>query len=97
MNNVVKLNGNLVSEPISSLTTKGKAVANFRVAVTRDFPGVGSDFISCTAFSDNADIIKDVKVGTPLVITGCITTNNYEKDGKKHYNTYVLVRKLELA
>jgi single-strand DNA-binding protein len=81
------------------LTQGGTAVTSFTLAVdgrkkqdgTRD-----TDFISCVAFSKQAEIIsKYVSKGQRLGVVGRIMTGSFERDGKKVYTTDVVVEEFD--
>lgn len=95
--NKVELVGNVASDIRSSVTGKGNSVANFLLAVQREFPFEGADFIQITAFKEIADEVKDHKKGTKLNVIGSISTRSYEKDGVKRYITEIIAKKVELV
>ncbi len=97
MNNDVKLQGNIIADPVFAITKKGNTVANLTLAVQRTFPREGADFIRCTLFKEVAESIKELRKGSVVKVQGSLCNDTYEKDGKKHYNSYVLVHKCELA
>ena len=78
------------------------AIARYTLAVDRRYnrnDGQTADFISCTAFSHNAEFAeKYLKQGTKIVIVGRIQTGSYtNKDGNKVYTTDVIVDEQEFA
>lgn len=71
-------------------------IAKFPLAVTRQFKKDEADFINCTAFNKQAEIIAQFfKKGSPIAITGNIRTGSYEKDGSKVYTTDVIIENFE--
>lgn len=93
--NKVEILGNVASDIRISQTGKGNTVANFSLAVQREFPYEGADFINCTAFKEIADSVKGYAKGTKLHILGTLNTRSYEKDGVKKYITEVIVKQVE--
>lgn len=82
------------------ITTTGKSVCNFTLAVNREFKNDKgereADFISCVSYGSQADIIsKYVHKGDRFGVTGRIQTRNYEKNGQKVYVTEVIVESFE--
>jgi len=75
----------------------GTAVANFTLAVNRNFKDkqtgqYEADFIRCIAFGKTAETMAQyVKKGHQLGIEGRIQTGSYEKDGQRVYTTDVVV------
>lgn len=96
MNKVILL-GNLVADPEIRTTQAGKAVANFRIAVRRNFKNQSgeyeSDFLRCKAFGPTAELICKYFVrGSRILVQGSIQTYTQDKeDGSKAYFTDILV------
>ena len=58
MLNIVALNGRLVREVELKVTTSGKKVVNFTVAVQRSHDKEQADFISCVAWNHTAEYLS---------------------------------------
>ena len=93
--NKVCLTGRLTKNP--EVRYSGEmAVARFTVAVNRIKEG--TDFISCVAFSKNAEFIeKYFGKGMKIDLDGHIQTGYYEKDGQRIYTTDVVVDRCEFG
>lgn len=90
MINRVVLVGRTTKEPILRKTQDGKSVASFTIACNRIGKKDEADFISCTAWKEQADFIASyIHAGHLIGVEGRITTGSYEKDGKKVYTTEV--------
>ena len=100
MNKVILI-GRLTKDVDVKQTSNGTSVANFTLAVNRDFKNAegkyDADFISCFAFKNTAEIIsKYVHKGDRLGIAGRISTRKYEgNDGRMVYVTEVKVDDFE--
>lgn len=101
--NVFLFCGRAVRDPEIRYTQgqKPMALANFTLAVSRDFKRDGepdADFFNCTAFGKNAESIeKYVNKGSKLICTAHVQNDNYEKDGIKHYGVKIIIDKWEFA
>lgn len=87
-NNKVYLKGTLFNVPEIATTSKGNTYANFILAVKRN-KGDWKDNISCVAWNDKADILKNAKQGDNLEVNGSIQIDSYTKDNKKVYVTKI--------
>ncbi|NHI48060.1 single-stranded DNA-binding protein [Clostridium botulinum] len=92
--------GNLTKDIDLKFTEGGTAVANFTIAIRRNFKNNGqyeSDFINCVAFNKTAEILgKYTHKGSKIGIAGRIQTRNYEnKEGQKVYITELVVDEVE--
>jgi single-strand DNA-binding protein len=98
MLNCVTLVGRLTKDPDLKYTQNGTPVANFTLAVQRDYKNdqgeYEADFIQCVAWRGPAEIIADLlKKGSFISIAGKIETRNYEgQDGKRVYVTEINVQ-----
>lgn len=101
--NIVILMGRLTRDPDIRYGNDNMAIARYTLAVDRpkkkDSDERNADFVSCVAFSHNAEFAeKYFKKGTKIVINGRITTGSYtNKDGQKVYTTDVIVDHQEFA
>ena len=100
MNKVV-LTGRITKDPEIRYTQTGMPNLRFSLAVdrqTRDASGYRTaDFISCVAFSQQADFIsRFVKKGNMLAIEGRIQTGQFQgQDGQTRYTTDVVIERIE--
>ncbi|XBG80963.1 single-stranded DNA-binding protein [Enterococcus cecorum] len=96
MLNNTTLVGRLTKDPDLKYTQSGKAVAQFTLAVTRDFKNADgeydADFINCVMWGKSAETLADrVKKGERISLVGRIQTRNYENnDGQRVYVTEVV-------
>lgn len=99
LNNVV-LMGRLTRDPEIRHTQSGIPVANFSLAVERDYaPQQGEkavDFINCVAWRSTAEIIgKHVTKGQLIVINGRLQTREWtDQSGGKRYATEVVAENM---
>lgn len=97
--NSVSLIGNTTGEiKIIPFEKNGKQmkVGNFTLAV-HDIGNQATDFIACTAFNRQAEIIEEyVKKGEQIGIEGKIKSSSYVKNGVKCYKTYVKIKEVTL-
>lgn len=94
--------GRLTKDPDVRYTQNGKCVANFTIATNsevKDSNGkYGADFHNCTAWEKTAELIGNhFTKGSQIVVEGKLKTDSYEKDGQKHYKTYVSVNRVEFC
>lgn len=96
--NKATLNGRLTKDIELRYTQDQKAIGRFTLAVRRRKKDDGADFVSCTAFGKDAEILgKYTKKGDPLCISGRIHTGSYtNKDGAKVYTTEIYVDDFDL-
>lgn len=90
MLNHITIMGRLTRDPELRRTGSGIAVANFTVAVDRDFADKQSgeketDFFDCVAWRQTGEFVsKYFKKGSMVVISGRLQTRNWnDKDGNK--------------
>lgn len=103
MNKVI-LMGRLTRDPDIRYTQgeNSMAIARYTLAVNRRISKEGeqsADFISCVAFSKNAEFAERyLKQGIKVIVEGRIQTGSYtNKDGQKVYTTDVVVEHSEFA
>lgn len=94
MQNSVNLVGRLTKDIEVKTFDSGDKIANFCIAVQRNFKNrqgdYESDFINCQARNNTADFLfKYFKKGDFCPVTGEIRTRKYEKDGENRTATYV--------
>lgn len=89
MLNHIDLMGRLTRDPELRRTGSGTAVANFALAVDRDFKSQSgekeTDFIDCVAWRSTAEFVsKYFKKGSMAVVSGRLTIRVWDdKDGNK--------------
>lgn len=85
-----------VTKDLDLTQTANSCYCKFTVAVNRRKKDDGADFINCTAWGKTAEVMtKYVHKGDRVALVGHIQTGSYEKDGRKHYTTDVIVDELE--
>lgn len=75
--NTVELNGCLCKPPIYRTTPFGREIADFLLAVNRDYNK--SDYIPCIAWGGNARFISMLSVGDRLAVSGRLQSREYQK------------------
>jgi single-strand DNA-binding protein len=90
--NKVILMGRLTGDPELKVTTGGKSVCTFNIAVNR-IKKEETDFFKCQAWDAKAEFInKYFRKGNMIAITGRLQNRSWDgKDGKKQYITEVIV------
>ena len=97
MLNHITIMGRLTRDPELRRTGSGIAVANFTVAVDRDFSGKDggqkeTDFIDCVAWRQTGEFIsKYFTKGRMIVVSGRLQITKWEKDGKSGRKAEVVV------
>lgn len=96
--NKVILGGRLTSDPELKTTQSGISVTSFTVAVNRRFGGrngedTQADFISCTAWRQQAEFItRYFRKASSIAVVGSLQTRNWtDANGVKRYVTEVVV------
>lgn len=98
--NKVIIAGRLVADPELRTTASGKAVANFTVAVRRNYKSKNgeyeSDFVSCQVWGKTAETVaKYFAKGSEIAAEGSYTNNNYtDRDGNKRYSVVITVKEI---
>lgn len=89
--NVVCLTGRLCNDIEPRVTSNGKTVASFNLAVQKDKEN--TNFFRCVAFGKTADnIVAFFHKGSMMAITGSLGSNKWEdKEGHKRESVSVLV------
>lgn len=85
MLNHIAIMGRLTRDPELRQTGSGKSVANFSVAVDRDFKNESgekeTDFIDCVAWRHTADFVcKYMKKGSMVVVSGRLQIRPWEDE-----------------
>lgn len=94
--------GRLVADPELRKTESGISNCRFSVAVQEDYKNKdGSrdvDYIICVAWRQTAEFLtRYFKKGQPILIDGNLKSRTYEKEGQKHYETYIKVAEVRFA
>ncbi len=94
--------GRMVADPELRKTESGISNCRFSVAVQEDYKNKdGSrdvDYIICVAWRQTAEFLtRYFKKGQPILIDGKLKSRTYEKEGQKHYETYIKVAEVRFA
>lgn len=97
MLNHITIMGRLTRDPELRRTGSGVAVANFTIAVDRDFSGKDggekeTDFIDCVAWRQTGEFVsKYFTKGRMAVVSGRLQVRKWQnKDGENRYSTEVV-------
>lgn len=96
MLNHIVIMGRLTRDPEYRATPSGLSVANFSVAVDRDFPGASgekeTDFIDCVAWRKTAEFVtKYMLKGAMVVVSGRLQIRSWtDKDGNRRRTAEVV-------
>ena len=95
--NYVSLSGTLVKDAIIRKNDKGSNYVMFTMSVHKNAKK-WYDYINCIAFSDNVSVIaKSPSKGTSYHIEGRIHTSSFERNGRKHYSTDIVAKRIEMV
>ena len=100
MNRIILL-GRLVKDPDVKVTTSGKTVCTFTLAVDRPFTGKNgqreADFINIVTWNKTAELCgNSLTKGQRALVEGRLQIRSYDgKDGNKHYVTEVIADRVE--
>ena len=95
--NKVIMQGRLVADPELRTTNSGVSVANWRIAVDRNYKDAsgerGTDFIRCTAWRGTADFVtKWFHKGSMILLEGSLQNSEFtDKDGNNRTVAQVVV------
>ena len=92
MLNKVILMGRLTADTEMRMSTSGKEVISFKIAVNRRFQRDTTDFISCVAWGNTAKFIHNhFSKGQMINVVGSVQVREWEApDGSKRYATEVV-------
>ena len=102
MNKAIVL-GRLTSDPEKRVTTTGKPVTSFTLAIDRPFRDAAgnkeTDFLPCVIWGKAAEMVADsCKKGQRLLVEGRIQVRNYEnREGQKRYVTEIVASSFEFV
>ena len=99
MTNLCVLKGRLCKNPELSTTTSGMSVCRIRLAVPRRDKQSGTDFVTCTAFKNQAEFLnKYFSKGQEILIQGSLRINQWEgDDGIKREGCEVLINNIDFC
>ena len=99
MTNLCILKGRLCREPELTTTSSGMSVCRIRIAVPRRDKQSGTDFITCTAFKNQAEFLnKYFSKGQEILIQGSLRINQWEgDDGIKREGCEVLINNIDFC
>lgn len=97
MTNLCVLKGRLCKSPELSTTTSGMSVCRIRLAVPRRDNQSGTDFVTCTAFRNQAEFLnKYFSKGQEILVQGNLRINQWEgDDGIKREGCEVLINNID--
>lgn len=75
--NVIELKGYLCKNPVFRTTPLNRKICDVLLAVNRNFNK--SDYIPCILWGKNAEICKDLTIGSNIEIIGRIQSREYQK------------------
>ncbi|MGM9587409.1 MAG: single-stranded DNA-binding protein [Candidatus Limivicinus sp.] len=96
MLNHIVIMGRMTRDPELQRTGSGVAVANFTVAVDRDFKNQSgekeTDFFDCVAWRQTGEFVsKYFRKGSMVVVSGRLTNRNWtDKDGNKRRSAEIV-------
>lgn len=89
MINTVVILGNLTKDPEQRMTSSGKKVANFSIAVNGYNEHV--DYFNVETWGKTAEFVtKYLQKGSQVVVAGRLMQKVWEKDGEKHYEVVIV-------
>ena len=99
MTNVCILKGRLCREPELTTTSSGMSVCRIRLAVPRRDNQSGTDFVTCTAFKNQAEFLnKYFSKGQEILVQGNLRINQWEgDDGIKREGCEVLINNIDFC
>ena len=99
MTNLCVLKGRLCKKPELSTTSSGMSVCRIRIAVPRRDKQSGTDFVTCTAFKNQAEFLnKYFSKGQEILIQGSLRINQWEgDDGIKREGCEVLINNIDFC
>ena len=100
MNKVILI-GRLVKDPEAKMTTTGKKVVSFSLAMNEGKSKDGADLVSyfnCSAWERTAEIVENyARKGTKICVVGRLQNRSWDKpDGTKGYATDIIASEIEL-
>lgn len=98
MNQLVLI-GRTTDELERKVTTSGKSVVSFNIAVKRPYNSDVTDFFRCVAWEKTSDLMSQyVKKGDKIGITGILTTRSWTtQSGEKRSVVEILVNSFDFC
>lgn len=102
MNHIV-CKGRVVNDIELKNLAEDKKVANFRIAIRRDYKNANgeyeSDFFNCSAFGAKAQFLADYfKKGQEILLAGHLQNSQWETEsGEKRVSTSIIVENVEFC
>ena len=100
MTNLCVLKGRLCKYPELSTTSSGMSVCRIRIAVPRRDKQSGTDFVTCTAFKNQAEFLNShFSKGQEILIQGSLHINQWElyPAGVKREGCEVLINNIDFC
>ena len=100
--NKVIILGNLGNDPETSSMPNGNAVAKVSIATSEKWKKDGqenerTEWHRVVFFGKLAEIVGQyLKKGSKVYVEGQLRTNQWEKDGQKHYTTEIIAREMQM-
>ena len=86
-----------IGKDIEVKNINNKKVVEISLAVNNPFDKEKSDWVNVTFWEKKAEVLeKYCKKGSKSGVVGQMKTQQWEKEGKKHYKTYILGLELHL-
>lgn len=94
--NSLNIAGRITEEPLKSKSANGLDFAKFKIAVdkVKDNNTNGYEIFEVVVFKELANI--DLKIGQFVGVSGKVSSNNYEKEGKSYYNCSIIGNNISL-
>lgn len=88
--NSVNIAGKIIEEPVKATSSNGLPFAKFKINVdkNKDANGNGYDTYEIVVFRELAEL--KYEIGQFVAISGKLTTNNYDKEGKQYFNCSIV-------
>ena len=100
--NKVIIIGNVGQDPEARSMPNGDAVSNISIATSEKWEKDGNkqertEWHKVVFFKRLAEIVNQyVKKGSKIYVEGQLRTNQWEKDGQKHYTTEIIAREMQM-
>lgn len=101
--NEVKLEGNLVRDPVTKYTPAGTLLCEFSIAFNHfkkdgdAWVQAGVSYFDCVAWKEVAEAAAKFKKGEPLFVSGKLKQERWEKDGKTNSKVKIDAHEVRLA
>lgn len=102
--NEVKIAGRLTSKPKTQELPSGKTIANFSLAVNRNYTDKNgnkqeeTDFLNIKMFGRSADALEEWAIkGQVIYVEGRLNKRSWEKDGEKKYRLDIIANSFQFG